>query len=316
MKQFISVNDLPNVQEFVNKALEIKKNPFANNNLGKNKTIGLVFFNPSLRTRLSSQKAAYNLGANCWVLNAGTDSWQLEMNDGTVMENTQEHVKEAIMVMSTYCDIIAVRTFPTLVDREQDYSEKIFNKIVQYATVPIVSLESATRHPLQSFADLITIEEQRPKDKKIKVVLTWAPHPKSLPQAVPNSFAEWAPHILNSEFVITHPEGYDLAPTFVGNSKVEFNQNKALEGADFVYTKNWSSYLDYGKRLEVKENWMITKEKMSLTNEGKFMHCLPVRRNIIVADEVIDSKNSIVIKQAYNRIFSVQTIFQEILRGL
>ncbi len=316
MKQFTSVHDLSNVDDFVKKALEIKKNPFENQQLGKNKTIGLVFFNPSLRTRLSSQKAAFNLGANCWVLNAGADSWQLEMNDGTVMENTQEHVKEAIQVMSAYCDIIAVRTFPTLVDKEQDYSEKIFNKIVQYATVPIVSLESATRHPLQSFADLITIEEQRPKDKKIKVVLTWAPHPKSLPQAVPNSFAEWAPFIPNAEFVITHPEGYNLAEHFVGNIKVEYNKDKALEGADFVYNKNWSSYLDYGKRLDVKEDWMVTAKKMAQTNEGKFMHCLPVRRNVIVADEVIDSKNSIVIAQATNRIYSAQTIFQEMLLGL
>jgi N-succinyl-L-ornithine transcarbamylase len=316
MKQFISVHDVPNVQDFVGKAIEIKKNPFANQHLGKNKTIGLVFFNPSLRTRLSSQKAAFNLSANCWVLNAGADSWQLEMNDGTVMENTQEHVKEAIMVMSAYCDIIAVRTFPTLTDKEQDYCETIFNKIVQYATVPIVSLESATRHPLQSFADLITIEEHRPKDKKIKVVLTWAPHPKSLPQAVPNSFAEWATHIPNAEFVITHPKGYELAEHFVQNSQVEYNQDKALEGADFVYTKNWSSYKEYGKRLDVKENWMITAQKMAQTNEGKFMHCLPVRRNVIVADEVIDSKNSIVIPQATNRIYAAQTVFQQMLEGI
>ncbi len=314
MKQFTSVHDVPNVHEFVKKAIEIKQNPYGFQLFGKNKTIGCVFFNPSLRTRLSSQKAAFHLGADCWVLNVGADSWQLEMSDGTVMENTQEHIKEAIQVMSIYCDILAVRTFPSLKDKEEDYSEYIFNKIVENTTVPIVSLESATRHPLQSFADLITIEEHRPSDQKIKVVLTWAPHPKSLPQCVSNSFAEWAHHIPNAEFVITHPEGYELDEKFTQNAPIFYDQNKAFKHADFIYAKNWSSYHDYGKILSKDPNWMITAEKMKLTNQGKFMHCLPMRRNVIASDDVMDSKSSIVIPQAENRIYSAQTIFLEMLK--
>lgn len=314
MKQFTSVHDVPNVHELVKKAIKIKQNPYGFQSFGKNKTIGCVFFNPSLRTRLSSQKAAFHLGADCWVLNVGADSWQLEMSDGTVMENTQEHIKEAIQVMSIYCDVLAVRTFPSLKNKEEDYSEYIFNKIVENATVPIVSLESATRHPLQSFADLITIEEHRPADKKIKVVLTWAPHPKSLPQCVPNSFAEWAHHIPNAEFVITHPEGYELDQKFTQNAPIFYNQDEAFKDADFIYAKNWSSYHEYGKILSKDENWMITDKKMNLTHQGKFMHCLPMRRNVIASDDVMDSKASIVIPQAENRIYSAQTIFLEMLK--
>ena len=314
MKKFTSVQDVPDVQAFVQKALEIKKNPFGQQDLGKNKTIGLIFFNPSLRTRLSSQKAAFNLGANCWVLNAGADSWSLEMADGTVMENTQEHIKEAIQVMSVYCDVLAVRTFPSLTDREYDYTEFVFNKIIENATVPVISLESATRHPLQSFADLITIEEYRPKNQKIKVVLTWAPHPKALPQCVANSFAEWGHHIDNCEFVITHPNGYALNEQFVQGAKVTHNQDEAFAGADFIYAKNWSSYEDYGKILSKDMSWTVTSEKMKLTNNAKFMHCLPVRRNLIVSDDVLDSPSSIVIPEAENRIYSAQTIFAEMLK--
>ena len=314
MNKFTCVNDVTDVNSFVKKALEIKNNPYGYQQYGKHKVIGCVFFNPSLRTRLSSQKAAFHLGADCWVLNVGADSWQLEMADGTVMENTQEHIKEAIQVMSTYCDILAVRTFPTLENKEEDYSEYIFNKIVENATVPIVSLESATRHPLQSFTDLITIEEHRPKNQKIKVVLSWAPHPKRLPQCVANSFAEWAHHIPNAEFVITHPEGYELDEKFTQDAPITYNQDEAFKDADFIYTKNWSAYSDYGKVVSTDPNWMITGEKMKLTNNGKFMHCLPMRRNVIASDAVMDSKNSLVIQQAENRTFAAQTVFLDMLQ--
>lgn len=312
MKKFTEAADVENVSDLVRKGLEIKKNPFLYKAIGENKTIGLVFFNPSLRTRLSSQKASMNMGCNCWVLNSGQDSWQLEMEDGTIMGNTQEHIKEAFAVMSNYCDIIAVRTFPGLVDCNYDYDEVLFNKIIKYSTVPVVSLESATRHPLQSLADLITIEEYRPK-KRIKVVLSWAPHPKRLPQCVANSFAEWAPKIEDCDFVITNPKGYDLAEKFVGNTPIFHKQEEAFADADFIYAKNWSAYMPYGQQYNVKENWMIDTSKMNLTNNAKFMHCLPVRRNVVVSDGVLDSDSSIVIEQANNRTFSAQAVFQEIL---
>ncbi len=315
MKQFTSVHDIQNVEEFVQKALKIKQDPYGFQQYGKNKTIGCVFFNPSLRTRLSSQKAAFHLGADCWVLNVGADSWKLEMADGNIMEDTQEHIKEAIQVMSVYCDVLAVRTFPSLENKEEDYSEYIFNKIVENATVPIVSLESATRHPLQSFADLITIEEHRPKNKKIKVVLTWAPHPKRLPQCVANSFAEWAHHIPNAEFVITHPKGYELDEKFTQNAPILYDQEEAFQNADFIYAKNWSCYQEYGKVLNVDTDWMITGEKMKHTHNGKFMHCLPMRRNVIASDDIMDSEASLVIKQAENRIYSAQTVFLEMLKN-
>ncbi len=315
MKQFTSVHDVQNVEKFVQEALHIKQNPYAFQKYGQNKTIGCVFFNPSLRTRLSSQKAAFHLGADCWVLNVGADSWKLEMADGTIMEHTQEHIKEAIQVMSVYCDVLAVRTFPSLENKEEDYTEFIFNKIVENVKVPIISLESATRHPLQSFADLITIEEHRPKNQKIKVVLSWTPHPKRLPQCVANSFAEWAHHIPNAEFVITHPENYELDEKFTQNAPIIYNQEEAFESADFIYAKNWSCYRDYGKVLSTDSSWMITAEKMNRTNNGKFMHCLPIRRNVIANDDVMDSDHSIVIQQAENRIYSAQTVFLEILKA-
>jgi N-succinyl-L-ornithine transcarbamylase len=314
MKNFISLHDVANVQELVQEGLKQKKNRFADQKLGKNKTIGLLFFNQSLRTRLSTQKAAENLGMNVLMMNVGQDSWQLEMEDGVIMNGDKaEHVKEAAAVIGSYCDIIAVRAFAGLKDREADYREIVMEKFRQYAGVPIVNLESATRHPCQSLADLITIEEFK-KTARPKVVLTWLPHFKPLPQAVANSFAEWV-NMTDYEFVITHPEGYDLAPHVVGNAKVIYDQNEALKGADFVYGKNWSSYTDYGKVLSHDPTWMITKEKMDLTNNGLFMHCLPVRRNLKVSDEVLDNQ-SVVIQQAANREWSAQAVLKTILAGL
>ena len=314
MNQFFSVADVPDPNGFVQKALEVKKKPLAFQHLGRDKTIGLIFFNPSLRTRLSSQKAAFNLGSNCWVLNVSGDTWKLELEDGSVMTHTQEHVKEAIRVMSTYCDILAVRTFPTLEDREKDYSESLMKKIAQNASVPVVSLESATRHPLQSLADSMTIQEYR-KEGKIKIVLSWVPHPKRLPQCVANSFLEWAHHIPNSELLVAHPKGYDLHTEFVQNAQVTNDQDSALCEADFVYAKNWSTYEPYGDILSEDKSWMITSEKMKITNNGKFMHCLPLRRNVIASDKVMDSDYSLVIRQAENRIYSAQTVFLEILKN-
>ena len=314
MKNFISLHDVENVQELVQEGLKQKKNPFADQKLGKNKTIGLLFFNPSLRTRLSTQKAAQNLGMNVMIMNVGQDSWQLEMEDGVIMNGDKaEHVKEAAAVIGSYCDIVAVRAFAGLQDRDADYQEIVMEKFRQYAGVPIINLESATRHPCQSLADLITIEEYK-KTARPKVVLTWLPHFKPLPQAVANSFAEWV-NMTDYEFIITHPQGYDLAPQMVGNAKVIYDQNEALKGADFVYGKNWSSYTDYGKVLTQDPSWMITKQKMDLTNNGLFMHCLPVRRNLKVTDEVLDNQ-SVVVQQAANREWSAQAVLKNILVGL
>ena len=314
MKNFISLHDVENVQELVQEGLKQKKNPFADQKLGKNKTIGLLFFNPSLRTRLSTQKAAQNLGMNVMIMNVGQDSWQLEMEDGVIMNGDKaEHVKEAAAVIGSYCDIVAVRAFAGLQDRDADYREIVMEKFRQYAGVPIVNLESATRHPCQSLADLITIEEYK-KTACPKVVLTWLPHFKPLPQAVANSFAEWV-NMTDYDFVITHPHGYDLAPQMVGNANVIYEQDEALKGADFVYGKNWSSYAEYGKVLTQDPSWMITKQKMDLTNNGLFMHCLPVRRNLKVTDEVLDNQ-SVVVQQAANREWSAQAVLRTILAGL
>lgn len=314
MKHFISLHDVDNVQELVQEGIRQKANRFADQSLGKNKTIGLLFFNQSLRTRLSTQKAAENLGMNVLMMNVGQDSWQLEMEDGVIMNSDKaEHVKEAAAVIGSYCDIIAVRAFAGLKDRDADYKEIVMEKFRQYAGVPIVNLESATRHPCQSLADLITIEETK-KIARPKVVLTWLPHFKPLPQAVANSFAEWV-NKTDYEFVITHPEGYDLAPEMVGNAKVIYDQNEALKGADFVYGKNWSSYNNYGQVLSQDPSWMITKEKMDLTNNGLFMHCLPVRRNLKVSDYVLDNQ-SVVVQQAANREWSAQAVLKTILAGM
>ena len=314
MKNFISLHDVENVQELVQEGLKQKKNPFADQKLGKNKTIGLLFFNPSLRTRLSTQKAAQNLGMNVMIMNVGQDSWQLEMEDGVLMNGDKaEHVKEAAAVIGSYCDIVAVRAFAGLQDRDADYREIVIEKFRQYAGVPIVNLESATRHPCQSLADLITIEEFR-QTTRPKIVLTWLPHFKALPQAVANSFAEWV-NTTDYELVITHPEGYELDSQFVGNAQVIADQNEALKGADFVYGKNWSSYTHYGQVLTQDPSWVITKQKMDLTNNGLFMHCLPVRRNLKVSDEVLDNQ-SVVVQQAANREWSAQAVLKNILLSL
>ncbi len=314
MRHFISVKDVPNINTLLQDAMALKKDPYAFNTLGKNKTLGLIFLNPSLRTRVSTQKAAINLGMNVIVMNMDKEGWALETEDGVIMNhNTVEHIREAAAVMGEYCDIIGVRSFPKLVDKHEDYSEDFFNKFVKYAGVPIVSLESATLHPLQSFADILTIEEHKTKARP-KVVLTWAPHIKPLPQAVANSFAEW---MMKSDvdFVITHPEGYDLAKEFTGNANVEYNQDKALAGADFVYIKNWSSYEDYGKVISMDSHWMMTNEKLKLTNNAKVMHCLPVRRGIELSDEILDGPDSLVIQEASNRVWSAQAVLKNILES-
>lgn len=327
MKHFTSVNDADDIDKLVLEALMVKKYPFANKELGKNKTLGLFFLNPSLRTRLSTQRAAQNLGMDVIVMNLDKEGWSIETKEGVVMDGSSaEHIKEASAVLGQYCDIIGVRSFPKLLNREEDYSDEVLNKFIQYAGVPVISLESATLHPLQSLADLITIteiwnSELRTPNSRAKVVLTWAPHPKILPQSVPNSFSEWMLKT-NFDFVITHPEGYELNPRFTsllsgqGQAKIIYNQDEALKNADFVYAKNWSSYKEYGKNLSQDKNWMITNKKMSLTNNGKFMHCLPVRRNVVVADEVLDEKNSVIIQQAKNRIYSAQVILKKILKSL
>ncbi|MCQ2146505.1 MAG: N-acetylornithine carbamoyltransferase [Bacteroidales bacterium] len=320
MKTFFHVSDIGDLSAALKEAEEIKKNRFAYKHLGENKTIMLVFFNSSLRTRLSSQKAAQNLGMNAIVLNIGQDSWKLETELGVVMDGDKgEHLREAIPVMGSYCDIIGVRSFAGLKDRDYDYAETVLQQFIDYSGRPIISLESATVHPCQAFADLITINEYKKKDRP-KVVLSWAPHPKSLPQAVPNSFAEWM-NAADVDFVITNPEGYDLDPKFVGDAKVEHDQMKALEGADFVYAKNWScpgvnNPEDYGKILSKDMSWTIDAKHMAVTNNAYFMHCLPVRRNMIVSDEVIDSPQSIVIPEAANREISAQVVMKRMLEDL
>lgn len=316
MKNFTSVYDIDNLQKIIAKALKIKENPLENPTKGQGKTIGLVFLNSSLRTRLSSQIASQNLGLNVLTLNASQEAWNLEFADGTVMNgDTVEHIKDAIEVLNQYCDIIAVRCFAGMKNKEDDMNESILNQFLKYAKVPVISLESATRHPLQSLADCMTIKENWTENRKPKVVLTWAPHIKPIAQAVGNSFTEWMQQ-MDVDFVIANPEGYDLDKNFTKDTKVIHNQYEALKDADFVYVKNWSSFDDYAKVLEVKDNWMLTKEKLALTNQAKVMHCLPVRRNLELSDEVIDGENSIIYQQAKNRIFSAQVVFSEILDEL
>jgi len=320
MKSFFNVNDIGDLGKAIEEARQVKNNRFAWKSLGENKTILLVFFNNSLRTRLSSQKAATNLGMNPIVLNIGQDSWKLETELGVVMDGDKsEHLREAIPVMANYCDIIGVRSFAGLVDREADYAETVLKQFVDYSGKPVISLESSTVHPCQAFADLITIEEYKTV-KRPKVVLTWAPHPKSLPQAVPNSFAEWM-NAADVDFVITHPEGYELDPRFAGDAKIEYDQYKALEGADFVYAKNWScpgvtDPRNYGKILSMDMGWTVDAKHMAVTNNAFFMHCLPVRRNMIVSDDVIDSPRSLVIPEAANREISVQVVMKRMLEGI
>lgn len=306
-----------NLGEALEKARFVKENPYADVELGRNKTMLLIFFNSSLRTRLSTQKAALNLGMNVIVLDINQGAWKLETERGVVMDGDRpEHILEAIPVMGSYCDIIGVRSFANFASKADDYGEKILNQFIQLSGKPVISMEAATRHPLQSFADLITINEYK-KVERPKVVLSWAPHPKALPQAVPNSFAEWM-IAAGYEVVITHPEGYELDPAFTAGATIEYEQEKAFEGADFIYGKNWSAYADpnYGKVICTDRNWTIDERKMALTNNGYFMHCLPVRRNMIVTDNVIESANSLVIPEAANRVVSAQTVIKEILLGL
>ncbi|MCB0644061.1 MAG: N-acetylornithine carbamoyltransferase [Phaeodactylibacter sp.] len=313
MKKFTSVEDISDVNSWVQQALQVKQQPFAHRHLGSNKTLGLLFFNPSLRTRMSTQKAAQHLGMQVIVLNLNSDGWKIELEDGTVMDQgTQEHIKEAAAVLSQYCDILGVRTFPSLEDREKDYADQVLNKFVEHASVPVISLESAILHPLQSFADAMTIEEYKKKPRP-KVVLSWAPHPRALPQAVANSFVEWMSRT-DVELVITHPKGFELAPRFSRGIEVVYKQEAAFEGADFIYAKNWSSYTDYGKIGKGLDQWMIDLDKMSRTNGAAFMHCLPVRRNVVVSDAVLDSDASLVIQQANNRTFAAQTVLMNLLQ--
>lgn len=311
---YTSIQNIDNLSQWVKDAIEIKKNPLKKKKLGKNKTLGMLFFNPSLRTRLSTQKAALNLGMNVMVMNFTSEGWTLEFEDGVIMNQAaSEHIKEAAEVISQYCDIIAIRAFAGLVDKEKDNAETVMAGFLKHATVPIVNMEGATGHPLQSLADAITMEEHKTAHRP-KVVLSWAPHPRALPQAVANSFVEMM-QLQDADFVITHPEGYELNPDITKDSKIEYDQDKAFENADFIYAKNWSNYNEYGQITNADSNWTITAEKMALTNNAKFMHCLPVRRNVIVADEVLDSENSIVIEQANNRTYSAQLVLQKILEN-
>ena len=314
MKNYTNINDLDNLQNTVQEAIALKKKQLQFEQLGDGKTICLLFFNNSLRTRLSTQKAAQNLGLNTIVMNFGIEGWQLEYEDGIIMDqNKAEHVKEAAQVISQYCDIIAIRAFASLEDKQKDLAEEILTNFQKYASVPIVNMESSVGHPLQALADAITLEEHK-VDHKPKVVLSWAPHPKALPHAVANSFVQMM-HLQDADFVITHPKGYELDPNITKNTTIEYDQEEAFKNADFVYVKNWSSFRDYGKIISQDKDWMITKDKMNLTNKGKFMHCLPVRRNVVVADEVLDSENSLVIEQANNRTFAAQIVLKKILEN-
>lgn len=320
MKSFFHVQDIGDLSKALEEAKQVKANPFGYKKLGENKTIMIVFFNSSLRTRLSTQKAAINLGMSPIVLNIGQDSWKLETELGVVMDGDKsEHLREAIPVIGSYCDIIGVRSFAGLTDREYDYRETILNQFVEYSGKPVISLESATVHPCQAFADLLTIEEHK-KVARPKVVMTWAPHPRALPQAVPNSFAEWM-NAADVDFVIAQPHGYELDPKFTGGAKIEYDQMKALEGADFVYAKNWScpgvtDPSKYGQILSKDMGWTVDAAHMAVTNNAYFMHCLPVRRNMIVSDEVIDAPTSLVIPEAANRVVSVQTVIKRMLEEL
>lgn len=328
MKNFLSVHDAGNIDLLIKTALDFKKNPrptmssgpaLSNQSLGKGKRIGLLFLNPSMRTRLSTQVAAQNLGMEAIVFNASQEGWSFEFEEGAIMNGTTaEHVKDAAPILGNYFDILGVRTFPSLKNREEDYAEKILNQFVKYCGIPVVSLESATVHPLQSLTDVITIYEHLPiKNKtKAKVVLTWAPHVKPLPQCVANSFSEWVNAWKHTDFVIANPKGYDLDKRFTQDAMITNNQEEALKDADFVYVKNWSSYEDYGKIIPVENDWMLTKEKLQITNNAKVMHCLPVRRNVELSDEILDSKNSIITEEAGNRVWAAQAVLANILNGL
>ncbi len=321
MKQFISVHDVTDINALAAKALAYKASPFADRNLGADKRVGLLFLNPSLRTRLSTQIAARNLGMEAIVFNVDKEGWALEFEEGAIMSgNTVEHVKDAAPILGQYFDILCMRTFPSLKNREEDYSEMLIKQFIKYAGVPVVSLESGTLHPLQSLTDIVTIKESMLKSplgagRKPKIVLTWAPHIKPLPQCVANSFAQWINAWGEAEFVITHPHEYELAEEFTKGATITHNQDAALKDADFVYVKNWSTYTDYGKVYENDPAWMLTEEKLKATRNAKVMHCLPVRRNVELSDEVLDSSHSLVSTQAGNRVWAAQAVLSEILRS-
>lgn len=320
MNQFTSVKDVADIDQLVKDALALKESPYAHQALGKNKTLGLVFLNPSLRTRLSTQKAAINLGMSVMVMNMDKEGWALETEDGVVMNGTTvEHIREAAAVMGQYCDILGLRSFPKLTNRDEDYNEDFFNKFIKYCGVPVVSLESATRHPLQSLADLVTIRETWKGENKPKVVLAWAPHVKALPQAVPNSFSEWMCRAQQEDmldFTIVQPEGYELSEDFTPGANIMYNLEEALKGADYIYVKNWSSFKEYGKVLTYPEGWMMNNEKLKGTNDAKVMHCLPVRRDLELSSEILDGPNSLVIHEAGNRLWAAQAVLKDLLQNL
>ncbi|MEO9144383.1 MAG: N-acetylornithine carbamoyltransferase [Ginsengibacter sp.] len=319
MKNFLSVHDAGNIDSLVKSAINFKKNPLANNTQGKGKRIGLLFLNPSMRTRLSTQIAAQNLGMESIVFNASQEGWSFEFEEGAIMNGTTaEHVKDAAPILGKYFDILGIRTFPSLKNRKEDYAEKILNQFKKYSGIPMISLESATVHPLQSLTDIITITEHLPVKNKVKpkVVLTWAPHVKPLPQCVANSFAEWVNAWGQAEFVIANPEGYELDEKFTKGATITNDQAYALKDADFVYVKNWSSYKDYGKMLPVKNDWMLSNKKLKISNNAKVMHCLPVRRNVELSDEILDGPHSMITQEAGNRVWAAQAVISEILNGL
>jgi len=315
MKNFISVHDVTHIDALVQKALAYKSRPLADKTLGSNKRLGCLFLNPSMRTRLSTQLAAQNLGMDCIVFNVGQEGWALEFDEGAIMSGrTVEHVKDAAPVLGKYFDILGIRTFPSLNNREEDYSELYIKQFIRYAGVPVVSLESATLHPLQSLTDLMTITETFKENRKPKIVLSWAPHVKPLPQCVANSFAQWITAWGKADFVITHPPGYDLNEEFTRGAAISHQQEEALKDADFVYVKNWSSYHDYGKVFTHDSGWMLKEKKWALTRQAKVMHCLPVRRNVELSDEILDGEMSIVTQQAGNRIWAAQAVLSELLQ--
>lgn len=318
MKQFLSVHDVSDVSGLVEKALTYKRDPYRDDTLGRHKTLGMLFMNPSMRTRISTQVAARNLGMEVVVFNVDKEGWQLEFQDGVIMDGAKaEHVKEAAAVLGQYFDVLAIRTFPGLKDKQEDYRENYMQQFVRYAGIPVVSLESGTRHPLQSLADLVTIRELwAATGRRPKVVMSWAPHVRALPQSVPNSFAEWVNAWNGADFVIAQPEGYELSEDFTRGATILHNQEEALAEADFVYVKNWSSFTDYGKILGDHSDWMITAEKLKKTNQAKVMHCLPVRRNLVISDEVLDSAMSVVTREAGNRVWAAQAVLSDILAQL
>ncbi len=314
MKNYLTLEDIPNLQQAVNQVIALKKEPYSNEHLGRQKTLGMLFFNPSLRTRLSTQKAAQHLGLKTMVMNFSNEAWALEFEDGTKMSGLRsEHIKEAAAVVSQYCDIVAIRAFASLSDKNKDEEEQVLNNFARYASIPVINMESATAHPLQALADAVTINDQG-LTKRPKIVLTWAPHPKALPHAVGNSFSRMVQQ-LDADFVIAQPEGYELNPEITKNTPLIYDQEEALKDADFVYAKNWCSYSDYGNILRTDEQWMLTAKKMKLTNNAKFMHCLPIRRNVVVSDDVLDHSNSLVIEQANNRTYAAQWVLKQLLEN-